>query len=116
MTGVQTLLPIMLNFINQGKLSIFDLVKLVCVNPCKIYKILNKGEIKIGFDADLTIVDMKKEFLISNNWIQSKSKWTPYDNYKVTGMPVFTICNGKVVMSENEVTLKPSGKKIKFKN
>ena len=51
MTGVQTLLPIMLNFVNEGKLSIFDLVKLVCEN-CKIYSIMNKGKIQIDYDAD----------------------------------------------------------------
>ena len=60
MAGVQTLLPIMLNFVNDGKLSIHDLVRLVSYNPCKIYNIKNKGQIKIGFDADLVIVDAKK--------------------------------------------------------
>ena len=74
MTGVQTLLPIMLNFVNEGKLSIFDLVKLVCENPCKIYSIMNKGKIQIDYDADLTVIDLNKERTITNDWIHSKSK------------------------------------------
>ncbi len=115
MTGVQTLLPIMLNFVNQGKLSIFDLVRMVCKNPCKIYKVVDKGEIKIGYDADLAIIDMKKKFKISNKWIQSKSKWTPYDNFTVQGIPIFTIVNGSIVVSDQQIISKPLGRKINFK-
>lgn len=116
MTGVQTLLPIMLNFVNERKLSIYDLVRMACVNPCKIYKIANKGQIKSGFDADLTVIDLNKKFTISNNWIESKSKWTPYDNLKIKGMPIYTIVNGKIIMSENEIISKPSGKIVEFNN
>ncbi len=116
MTGVQTLLPIMLNFVNKKKLTIFDVVRLLCVNPCKIYDVSNKGEIKVGYDADLTIIDLNKQFIISNDWISSKSKWTPYENQKIKGMPIFTIINGKIVMSENELTSKPNGKVVKFNN
>ena len=116
MTGVQTLLPIILNFVNERKLSIYDLVRMACVNPCKIYKIANKGQIKSGFDADLTVIDLNKKFTISNNWIESKSKWTPYDNLKIKGMPIYTIVNGKIIMSENEIISKPSGKIVEFNN
>ena len=73
----------------KKKISIHDLVRLVCINPCKIYNILNKGEIKANKDADLTIVDLNKEFNITNDWIASKSRWTPYDNVKVKGFPIF---------------------------
>ena len=104
----------MLNFVNKKKISIHDLVRLVSFNPSKIYKILNKGEIKIKNDADLTIVDLNKEFIITDKWIASKSGWTPYDNLKVKGFPIFTIVNGEVVMRDNEVISEPSGKKVKF--
>jgi len=114
MTGVQTLLPIMLNFVNQGKINIHDLVRLVCYNPAKIYKILNKGEIKVGNDADFSVVDLNKDFLISNDWIASKSGWTPYDNVKIKGFPVMTIVNGKVVMRDNEIVASSSGKPVEF--
>ena len=114
MTGVQTILPIMLNFVNQGKISIHDLVRLLCFNPAKIYKILNKGEVKIGNDADFSVIDLNKEFLITNDWIVSKSRWTPYDNVKVKGFPVMTIVNGKVVMRDDEIILNSSGEPVEF--
>ncbi len=114
MTGVQTLLPIMLNFVNEKKISIHDLVRLVSFNPSRIYKILNKGEIKIKNDADLTIVDLDKHFTITNQWIASKSGWTPYDNVKVKGFPIFTIINGVVAMRENHLVSDPVGKRVKF--
>ena len=114
MTGVQTLLPIMLNFVNEKKISIHDLVRLVSFNPSRIYKILNKGEIKIKNDADLTIVDLDKEFTITDEWIASRSGWTPYDNIKVKGFPIFTIINGEVVMRDNQIVSEPIGKQIKF--
>ena len=114
MAGVQTLLPIMLNFVNDKKLSIHDLVRLVSYNPCKIYNIKNKGQIKIGFDADLVIVDIKKQFEITNSWIASKCKWTPYDQIKVTGFPISTIVNGNIVMQDNQIVGDPKGKKVKF--
>ena len=114
MAGVQTLLPIMLNFVNDGKLSIHDLVRLVSYNPCKIYNIKKKGQIKIGFDADLVVVDINKKFKITNSWIASKCKWTPYDQIKVTGFPVSTIVNGNIVMQDNQILGNPKGKKVKF--
>ena len=114
MTGVQTLLPIMLDFVNKEKISISDLVRLVCKNPAHIYKMKFKGEIKIGNDADFSIVDLKKEFTIKNEWIASKSSWTPYDNVKVRGFPVITIVGGNVIMTENQILSKPSGKPVQF--
>ena len=89
MPGVQTILPVMLDYVNKDKLSLEQLMKFMCENPCKIFGIKNKGHIKEGYDADLTIIDMKKEFIILNEWIASKSKWTPYDNLKIIGIPVF---------------------------
>ncbi len=114
MTGVQTILPIMLNFVNEGKLGIEDVVRLLCYNPTKIYNIKNKGEIKIGNDADFSVVDLKREFTISNEWIASKSAWTPYNGLKIRGLPVFTIVNGVIVMQDGEIISEPCGKEVLF--
>ena len=114
MTGVQTLLPIMLNFVNKNKLTIQDLVRLISVNPCEIYKIKNKGKISLGYDADLTIIDLEKEFEITDKWIASKSGWTPYNNLRIKGMPIFTIVNGKVAMRDNEVSENLNGNCVEF--
>ena len=114
MTGVQTLLPIMLNFVNENKLKIEDVVRLISVNPCKIYKIKNKGKISLGYDADLTIIDLEKEFEITNKWIASKSGWTPYNDLRIKGMPIYTIVNGKIAMRENEINENLYGKCVEF--
>ncbi len=114
MPGVQTIFPVMLSHVNNGKLTLVQLIKLMCENPCKIFGIKDKGFIKENFDADLTIVDMKKEQTIKNEMIASKCGWTPFDNYKVKGFPVATIVNGKLVMSEGKITLKSQGQPLKF--
>ena len=114
MTGVQTILPIMLDFVNKGKLGINDLVRLLCYNPAKIYNMKSKGEIKIGNDADFSIVDLNKEFTITNEWIASKSGWTPYNGLKIRGLPVFTVVNGKIVMQDCEIISPPIGEPVLF--
>ena len=114
MTGVQTLVPILLDFVNKGKLSIFELVKFTSTNPSRYFKIKDKGLIKVGYDADFTIVDLNKTRIIENNWIASKAGWTPYNGLKVKGWPILTIINGKVIMREDEVLGQPEGKKFIF--
>ena len=114
MPGVQTIFPVMLDHVNNGKLSLQQLINLMCENPCKIFGIKNKGYIKEGFDADLTIADMNKEVTIKNEMIASKCGWTPFNNYKVKGFPVGTIVNGHLVMSDGKVIEESKGTPLKF--
>ena len=114
MPGVQTLLPVMLDHVNKGKLKIEKLIKLVCENPCDLFGIKNKGYIKENFDADLTIIDMNKEVIIKDNWIESKCGWTPFNNFKVKGFPVATIVNGEIVMENNKIASPAKGKPLNF--
>ena len=114
MPGVQTIFPVMLDHVNSGKLSLEQLINLMCENPCKIFGIKNKGYIKEGFDADLTIADMNKEVVIKDEMIASKCGWTPFNNYKVKGFPVGTIVNGNLVMSDGKVVLESKGQPLKF--
>ena len=114
MPGVQTLLPVMLDHVNKGRLKIEQLIKLVCENPCDLFGIKNKGYIKENYDADLTIVDMDKEIFIKDSWIESKCGWTPFNNYKVKGFPVATIVNGKIVMENNKIVSKAEGVPLRF--
>jgi len=115
MPGVQTIFPVMIDHVNNGKLSLEQLIKLMCENPCRIFGIKNKGYIKEEYDADLTIVDMNKEQVIKNEMIASKCGWTPFNNYKVKGFPVGTIVNGNLVMSEGKVISKAQGQPMLFK-
>ena len=114
MPGVQTIFPVMLDHVNNGKLSLQQLIKLMCENPCKIFGIKNKGYLKEGYDADLTIADMNKEVVIKNDMIASKCGWTPFNNHKVKGFPVATIVNGYLVMSDGKVVVESKGTPLKF--
>ena len=114
MPGVQTIFPVMLDHVNNEKLSLKQLINLMCENPCRIFGIKNKGYIKEGFDADLTIADMNKEIVIKDEMIASKCGWTPFNNYKVKGFPVGTIVNGNLVMSDGKIVLESKGQPLKF--
>ena len=102
--GVQTLIPIMLNHVHQGRLSYERLVDLMAYGPYRIHKIKNKCLIRKGFNADFTVVDPKAEHIISNAEQASKSGWTPYDGKKVVGFPTMTIIGGKTIMRDGEIT------------
>ena len=114
MPGVQTLMPVMLNHVNEGKLTLNQLINLVCENPVKIFGIKNKGFIKEGYDADFTIVDMNKIIEIKNEDIESKCKWSPFNGDKFKGTPVATVINGDIKMKDGEIIGDPSGKPLIF--
>ena len=112
--GVQTTLQIMLNHVNNNKLSFKKLIELLSENPCKIYNIKNKGFIKVGYDADLTVVDLNKEIIIKNSDMASKTGWSPFDGMKLKGCAVSTIVNGEIKMLNGNIISKPNGKVINF--
>ena len=115
MPGVQTLLPVMLNHVNNGKLKLEQLVKFLCENPVNIFQIKNKGYIKKDFDADFTIIDLNKKIEIKNENIESKCKWSPFHGQIFKGTPVLTIINGEIKMKDGKILGDPSGKPILFK-
>jgi dihydroorotase len=112
--GVQTLLPIMLNHVNRGNLSLKRLVSLTSTTPSKLYSIIGKGSIQKNFDADFTIVDLKMTKKINNKWIASKVGWTVFDGMKVKGWPVATVLRGSIVMRDDELQGGKSGKPVTF--
>ena len=112
--GVQTLVPVMLNHVNDGRLTLERLVELWSYGPERIHGLVNKGRIKEGYNADFTIVDLNKENTITNAQQKSKTCWTPFDGVKVKGWPIMTIIRGNVVMREDEM-LEPIGKPVLFK-
>ncbi len=114
MPGVQTLLPVMLNHVNKGRLSLNQLINLLCENPVKIFGIQNKGFIKKDYDADFTIIDMKKIIEIKNENIQSKCGWSPFDGEKFKGSPVATIVNGVIKMKDGNIIGEPEGLPLRF--
>ncbi|ESY66042.1 dihydroorotase [Mesorhizobium sp. LNHC252B00] len=114
MTGVQTLVPIMLDHVNAGRLTLQRFVDLSSHGPQRIFGMARKGRIAAGYDADFTIVDMKRRETITNAQAGSKAGWTPYDGREVTGWPVGTVIRGLRVMWEGEITTPSQGKAVEF--
>jgi dihydroorotase len=114
MTGVQTLVPIMLDHVNAGRLTLERFVDLTSAGPQRLFGIRGKGRIAVGWDADLTVVDLKRRETISNAWIQSRCGWTPYDDVSVQGWPVGTIVRGRRAMWEGEIAAPAQGEPVRF--
>ncbi len=114
MPGVQTLVPLMLDWVNKGALTLERFVDLTSHGPNRIWGIAGKGRLAMGYDADITIVDMKARRTILDADQANKSGWTPYHGREVTGWPTHTIIDGKVVMEADEVVLEAQGKPYRF--
>ena len=114
MTGVQTLVPLMLDHVNAGKLTLQRFVDLTSAGPQRLFGMAKKGRIAVGYDADLTIVDMKRKETIRHDWIASKSAWTPYDGVTVQGWPIGTIVRGHKVMWDGALVDNARGEKVLF--
>jgi dihydroorotase len=114
MTGVQTLLPVMLDHVNAGRLTLERLVDLTSAGPQRLFGIACKGRIAVGYDADLTIVDLGRTETITNAWIASRCGWTPYDGMSVKGWPVGTYVRGRRAMWQGEVATTAAGAPVRF--
>ena len=114
MTGVQTLVPIMLDHVNAGRLTLQRFVDLTSHGPQRLFGLIGKGRIAVGYDADLTIVDLKRSETITNGWIESRCGWTPYDGVTVTGWPVGTYVRGERVLWDCEIIGPATGAPARF--
>jgi dihydroorotase len=113
-TGVQTYVPIMLDHVNAGRLTLQRFVDLSSAGPARIFGIARKGRIAVGYDADLTVVDLKRRETITNGWIASRAGWTPYHGCDVTGWPVGTLVRGHKAMWEGELIATGRGESVRF--
>jgi dihydroorotase len=114
MPGVQTLAPILLDHVAQGRLTLERFVDLTSAGAARIYNIAGKGRIALGYDADLTLVDLKARWTIEDDWIASKCGWTPFAGMSVTGRPIATIVRGSGVMRDGALLGKPRGRPVRF--
>jgi dihydroorotase len=114
MPGVQTLVPLLLDHVNAGRLSLERFVDLTSAGPQRIYNIAGKGRIALGYDADFTLVDLAAKRVIENDWIASKCGWTPFDGMAVTGWPVATVVRGRPVMRDGALVNAQQGQPIRF--
>ena len=114
MPGVQTLLPLMLDHVNAGRLSLMRLIDLLCGGPNRLFGIVGKGRMAVGYDADFTLVDLAASREITDDSVVSKCDWTPFAGMTVTGWPMGTIIRGRPVMREGELVDEPSGRVMRF--
>jgi dihydroorotase len=114
MTGVQTLVPVMLDHVAAGRLSLERFVDMTSAGPARLFGIARKGRMAVGYDADLTVVDLKRRETITDAWIASKSQWTPHGGRTVTGWPVGTIVRGRRVMWDGEILGPAGGEPARF--
>jgi dihydroorotase len=114
MPGVQTLIPVMLDHVNAGRLTLQRFIDLTSAGPARIYNIAGKGRIALGYDADFSVVDLKAKRTITNAMMKNKSGWTPFDGMAVTGWPKATIVRGRIVMRDDELIGAPLGKPVRF--
>jgi dihydroorotase len=114
MTGVQTMLPLMIHHHLEGRLPLLRVVELLCQNPARIFSITNKGQIQVGADADLVLVDLKTEKLVRDSWLQSACGWSPFTGMNLKGAVIATLVRGEVVMRDDELIGKPRGRALEF--
>ena len=114
MPGTQTMLPIMLDHVNNKRLSLKKLTELLAVNPHRYYGMKNQGLIRQGFKANLTVIDLKKQKKINKQWLQSKCKWSPFENKTCLGWPIGVILKGQWAMREEELVGTAKGEAICF--
>jgi dihydroorotase len=114
MPGVQTLVPLMLDHVNAGRLTLQRFADLTSAGPARIFGMAAKGRIAVGYDADLTVVDLKRRETITDRWIASLAGWTPYHGVSVTGWPVGTVVRGHKVMWEGSLVAPARGERVRF--
>ena len=114
LTGVQTIVPLMLDHVSAGRLSPPRRADLMSAGPARVYGVSCKGRLAAGYDADFTLVDMKKQRVIEESWIVSPCGWPPFAGQRCTGWPVMTVVRGNMVMREDEVLGAPIGTGVRF--
>lgn len=114
MTGVQTLVPLMLDHVAAGRLTLQRFVDMTSAGPARLFGIARKGRMAVGYDADFTVVDLKRRETISDAWIASRAQWTPHDGRAVTGWPVGTIVRGRRAMWDGALVAPAAGEPVRF--
>jgi len=114
MPGVQTLLPVMLTHVANGRLTLERLVDLTSHGPQRIFGMADKGRLAEGFDADLTIVDLEARRTLRHEDMATRSGWTPFDGMEVRGWPIATVIRGVAVMREDEIIAPALGQPVRF--
>jgi dihydroorotase len=114
MPGVQTLLPVMLTHVAEGRLTLERLVDLTSHGANRLFALAGKGRLAVGYDADLTVVDLKARRTLRHQDMASRVGWTPFDGMEARGWPTATIIRGRVVMRDDEIVAPHEGQPVRF--
>ncbi|MGR4000658.1 MAG: dihydroorotase [Alphaproteobacteria bacterium] len=114
MPGVQTLLPIMLDHVSQGRLSLWRLAEMTAINPARLFRMEGLGPIAVGRRADLTLIDPQRREVISRDWLAYRCGWSPFEGMSVTGWPIMSVLRGRILLRDGELSSKPQGRPIEF--
>jgi dihydroorotase len=112
--GVETLLPLLLEHVHAGRLSLERAVDLTSTGPARVFGIAGKGRLEVGKDADLVLVDLTRRRTLRHEDVASRCGWTPFDGREVTGWPVMTLLRGRVVMRDGAILGAPQGEPLRF--
>jgi dihydroorotase len=112
--GVQTMLPLLLNAVNQGKLSLQKVAELCAENPAKWFGIKQKGRIEAGFDADFAVVDLDLSHQVSGEFMFTKAHWSPFEGRVLKGWPVMTFVGGEKMFEWPDRFGKILGRPVEF--
>jgi len=114
MPGVQTLLPLMLDHVANGRLTLQRLIDLTSAGPQRVFGLVGKGRIAAGYDADFTIVDLKAQWSVDEAWLASRAGWSPFTGMTLTGRPIGTVVRGEVAMWDGELAAQATGAPMRF--
>ncbi|OJY69753.1 MAG: dihydroorotase [Sphingobium sp. 66-54] len=116
MPGVQTLVPLLLDHVANGRLTLQRFIDLTSAGPQRVFGLAGKGRIAVGYDADFTVVDLKARWTMEGDWLASRCGWSPFEGQTVTGRPVGTIVRGHRVMWEAQLADTAVGEPIRFES
>jgi dihydroorotase len=114
MPGVQTVVPVMLTHVADGKMSLERFIELTSAGPQRVFGIADKGRIAQGYDADFTVVDLKARKTITHDWSASRCGWTPFDGMEAKAWPVATFVRGTMVMCDGALVAPGKGEPVRF--
>ncbi|MFZ5802634.1 MAG: dihydroorotase [Candidatus Omnitrophota bacterium] len=115
MPGLETLLPLFLNEVYHKRITLREVVRWLCENPVRLYGVINKGVLRPGYDADLVLVDLKKERKVCGRELLTKVRWSPFEGEVLRGWPVMTWVGGKRVYCDGEVDYNVRGQEIRIR-
>ena len=116
MPGVQTLVPLLLDHVANGRTTLQRFIELTSAGPQRIFGLVGKGRIAPGYDADFTVVDLKKRWTVGKDWLASRCDWSPFDGMDLTGKAIGTFVRGHKVMWEDQLANAAIGEAVRFES